>query len=167
MLILQGTLRAATTLGGNVSKKTGEVVPERHVLQVETVDNRGLVQMDTITVPSLASFMDKVGKVVNLPVRAWVNTGRLPMPMKKKRLKRPFKGIPGHVLASFPSHVLGVCLFRLFKVNGSTIGAVFPLTAGAGGDETPGAGKGAWKVPNNLIHRTYCSSSILARLSGA
>ena len=77
MLILQGTLRAATTLGGNVSKKTGEVVPERHVLQVETLDNRGLVQMDTITVPSLVSFTDKVGKVVNLPVRAWVNAGRV------------------------------------------------------------------------------------------
>jgi hypothetical protein len=89
------------------------------------------------------------------------------MPMKKKRLKRPFKGIPGHVLASFPSHVLGVCLFRLFKVNGSTIGAVFPLTAGAGGDETPGAGKGAWKVPNNLIHRTYSPKPILARVSKA
>jgi hypothetical protein len=84
MLILQGTLRAATTLGGNVSKKTGEVVPERHVLQVETVDNRGLVQMDTITVPSLASFMDKVGKVVNLPVRAWVNTGRVAYAYEEK-----------------------------------------------------------------------------------
>ena len=70
-------LRAAITLGGNVSKKTGEVVPERHVLQVETLDNRGLVQMDTITVPSLVSFTDKVGKVVNLPVRAWVNAGRV------------------------------------------------------------------------------------------
>ena len=77
MLILQGTLRAAITLGGTVSKKTGEVVPERHVLQVETLDNRGLVQMDTITVPSLVSFTDKVGKVVNLPVRAWVNAGRV------------------------------------------------------------------------------------------
>ena len=100
------------------------------MLQVETVDNRGLVQMDTITVPSLASFTDKVGKVVNLPVRAWVNTGRVAYAYEEKRLKRPFIGIPGHVLASFPSHVLGVCLFRLFKVNGSTIGAVFPLTAG-------------------------------------
>lgn len=73
MLILQGVLRAATTLGGGTNKKTGEVVPERSVLQIETMDNRGLVQMDTITVPSLAPFAEKVGSQVNLPVRAWVN----------------------------------------------------------------------------------------------
>ena len=53
MLILQGVLRAATVLGGGTNKKTGEVIPERPVLQVETTDNRGLVKMDTITVPSL------------------------------------------------------------------------------------------------------------------
>ena len=44
MLILQGILRAATTLGGGNNKKTGEVIPLRNVLQVETVDGRGLVQ---------------------------------------------------------------------------------------------------------------------------
>ncbi len=72
MLILQGTLRAATTLGGGTNKKTGEVIPLRNVLQVETVDNRGLVQMTTITVPELGKFAEKIGSTVNLPVRAWV-----------------------------------------------------------------------------------------------
>lgn len=72
MLILQGTLRAATTLGGGTSKKTGEIIPTRHVLQVETLDGRGLVKMDTITVPSLGDFPTKIGSTVNLPVRAWV-----------------------------------------------------------------------------------------------
>ena len=77
MLILQGTLRAATTLGGGTNKKTGEVIPERNVLQVETTDRRGLVQMDTITVPDLKAYEGKVGQLVNLPVRAWVNGGRV------------------------------------------------------------------------------------------
>ena len=71
MLILQGILRAATTLGGGTNKKTGEVIPKRNVLQVETIDGRGLVKMDTITVPELGIFSDKVGSTVNIPVRAW------------------------------------------------------------------------------------------------
>lgn len=71
MLILQGILRAATTLGGGTNKKTGEVIPQRHVLQVETVDGRGLVKMDTITVPDLGKFPEKIGTTVNVPVRAW------------------------------------------------------------------------------------------------
>lgn len=71
MLILRGTLRAATTLGGNVIKKTGELIPLRPVLQVETIDARGLVQMSTITVPELAGYVEKIGETINLPVRAW------------------------------------------------------------------------------------------------
>ena len=71
MLILQGILRSATTLGGGTNKKTGEIIPERPVLQVETLDNRGLVKMDTITVPTLDGFTGKIGQVVNVPVRAW------------------------------------------------------------------------------------------------
>jgi hypothetical protein len=71
MLILQGILRAATTLGGGTNKKTGEVIQPRDVLQVETVDGRGLVKVDTITVPDLAIYADKVGQKVNVPVRAW------------------------------------------------------------------------------------------------
>lgn len=71
MLILQGTLRAAMTLPGRTDKKTGEVYPSRDVLQVETLDARGLVAMNTITVPNLGKFPEQLGKVVNLPVRAW------------------------------------------------------------------------------------------------
>lgn len=71
MLILCGTLRAATTLGGGLNKKTGELVPLRPVLQIETLDGRGLVAMNTITVPDIAPYETKVGQEVRLPVRAW------------------------------------------------------------------------------------------------
>lgn len=71
MLILQGILRSATTLGGGANKKTGEIIPLRNVLQVETIDGRGLVKMDTITVPDLGKFPEKIGSTVNVPVRAW------------------------------------------------------------------------------------------------
>jgi hypothetical protein len=71
MLILQGILRAATVLGGGTNKKTGEIIPLRPVLQVETLDNRGLVAMSTITVPSVDAYQDKIGQKINLPVRAW------------------------------------------------------------------------------------------------
>ena len=70
MLVLVGTLRAATTLPG-AKKKTGEVIPPRDVLQIETIDARGLVAMNTITVPSLDKFAGLVGHEVKLPVRAW------------------------------------------------------------------------------------------------
>lgn len=73
MLILQGTLRAAMTLPGRTDKKTGEVYKPRDVLQVETLDARGLVQMSTITVPQLGDYPAKVGQKVNLPVRAWAS----------------------------------------------------------------------------------------------
>lgn len=75
MLILQGTLRAATTLGGGTNKKTGEVIPLRNVLQVETLDGRGLVAMITITVPELGKYPEKIGSTINLPVRAWAPGG--------------------------------------------------------------------------------------------
>lgn len=71
MLILRGTLRAATQLGGGTNRKTGELVPLRDVLQVETTDGRGLVQVNTITVPDHKAYSEKVGQVINLPVRAW------------------------------------------------------------------------------------------------
>lgn len=77
MLILRGILRAALTIGGGTNKKTGEVIPPRDVLQIETSDARGLVQMDTITVPGKSAFEAQIGKVINLPVRAWVNSGRV------------------------------------------------------------------------------------------
>ena len=71
MLILQGILRSAMTLPGRTDKKTGEIYKPRDVLQVETLDARGLVQMSTITVPDLGQYSAKIGEVVNLPVRAW------------------------------------------------------------------------------------------------
>ena len=74
MLILRGTLRAATQLGGGTNRKTGEVIPLRDVLQVETLDNRGLVQVNTISVPDHKAYADKVGRVINLPVRAWAQS---------------------------------------------------------------------------------------------
>lgn len=77
MLMLHGTLRAATQLGGGVNRKTGEVIPVRNVLQVETIDNRGLVEMITITVPSLAGFVERVGERVELPVRAWAPAAKV------------------------------------------------------------------------------------------
>ena len=71
MLILQGLLRAATTIGGGTNKKTGEVIPLRNVLQVETLDGLGLVQVNTITVPELKAYETKIGQTIDLPVRAW------------------------------------------------------------------------------------------------
>jgi hypothetical protein len=73
MLTLTGVIRAATTLGGGTNKKTGEVIPERPVLQVEGLDNRGLVQLYTLTVPDLKPYEGKVGTKVSVPVRAWAS----------------------------------------------------------------------------------------------
>lgn len=73
MLTLTGTIRAAQQIGGGVNKKTGELVPVRQVVQVEGQDARGLFQMFTLTVPDLKPFADKVGKQINVPVRAWAS----------------------------------------------------------------------------------------------
>ena len=73
MLTLTGIIRAATTIGGGINRKTGEVIPTRPVLQVEGVDNRGLVQLYTLTVPDLAPFEGKLGDRINVPVRAWAS----------------------------------------------------------------------------------------------
>ena len=75
MMILQGILRSATTLGGGTNKKTGEIIPLRNVLQVETLDGRGLVAMTTITVPELGKYPEKIGSTINVPVRAWAPGG--------------------------------------------------------------------------------------------
>ena len=71
MLLLVGVLRSAMTLPGSTNKKTGELIKPRDVLQVETLDGRGLVAMSTITVPSVSDFVDKIGQEISLPVRAW------------------------------------------------------------------------------------------------
>lgn len=71
MLTLTGTIRAATVLGGGINKKTGEVIALRPVLQIEGLDNRGLVQLYTLTVPSIDPFSGRVGEKIAVPVRAW------------------------------------------------------------------------------------------------
>lgn len=71
MLTLTGTIRSATTIGGGVNRKTGEVIAVRPVLQVEGLDSRGLVQLYTLTVPDLAPYQGKVGEQISVPVRAW------------------------------------------------------------------------------------------------
>ena len=75
MLTLTGTVRAVVTLGGGVNRKTGEVIPQRPVVQVEGLDNRGLVQLYTLTVPDPAKYAGKVGEQISLPVRAWTPSG--------------------------------------------------------------------------------------------
>lgn len=71
MLSLTGTIRATAVVGGGVSRKTGEVIPQRSVLQVEGLDSRGLVQLYTLTVPDLEPYAGKVGQEISVPVRAW------------------------------------------------------------------------------------------------
>ena len=75
MLTLTGTIRAAATIGGGVDKKTGEIRATRPVLQVEGLDNRGLVQLYTLTVPDLAPYQGRVGEQIAVPVRAWSTSG--------------------------------------------------------------------------------------------
>lgn len=71
MLTLTGIIRAAAMVGGGVDKKTGEIRTKRPVLQIEGLDNRGLVQIYTLTVPGLESYQDKVGQEISVPIRAW------------------------------------------------------------------------------------------------
>lgn len=71
MLSLTGTIRAVVTLPGRTDRKTGEVSQARDVLQVEGTDERGLVQLYTLTVPDAAAYRDKVNQQISVPVRAW------------------------------------------------------------------------------------------------
>jgi hypothetical protein len=71
MLTLTGTIRAAVQTGGATNKKTGEIYPLRSILQVEGLDNRGLVQLYTLTVPDHLPYQAKIGEKVSVPVRAW------------------------------------------------------------------------------------------------
>ena len=72
MLTLTGTIRATAVIGGG-ARRTGEVIPQRSVLQVEGLDSRGLVQLYTLTVPDLAPYEGKVGTEISVPVRAWAS----------------------------------------------------------------------------------------------
>lgn len=71
MLTLTGTIRATATLGGGINRKTGQIIPERDVLQIEGLDPRGLVQLYTLTVPDLKPYEGRVGETIAVPVRAW------------------------------------------------------------------------------------------------
>jgi hypothetical protein len=75
MLTLTGTIRAALVLGGATNKKTGEIYAARPTLQIEGLDNRGLVQLYTLTVPDVGPFEGKVGEQISVPVRAWSTAG--------------------------------------------------------------------------------------------
>ena len=84
MLTLTGVIRAAITIGGGTSKKTGEIFKERPTLQIEGLDHRGLVQLYTLTVPDLAEFEGKVGQKVTVPVRAWTTGGAVNLAYETK-----------------------------------------------------------------------------------
>lgn len=84
MLTLTGTIRAVATLGGGINRKTGEVIKERPVLQVEGLDNRGLVQIFTLTVPDLSDYVGKVGERISVPVRAWTPGGTVNLAYEAK-----------------------------------------------------------------------------------
>ena len=71
MLTLTGVIRAAIVLPGRTNPKTGEVTKSRPVLQIEGLDNRGLVQLFTLTVPDVAPYEAKAGQNISVPVRAW------------------------------------------------------------------------------------------------
>lgn len=85
MLTLTGTIRAAATIGGGIDKKTSEIRPTRPVLQIEGLDNRGLVQLYTLTVPDLAPYADKVGQQITVPVRAWTTGGTVNLSYESKQ----------------------------------------------------------------------------------
>ena len=71
MLTLTGIIRAAAVVGGGTDKLTKEVRPARPVLQIEGVDNRGLVALFTLTVPDLGPYSSRIGEQISVPVRAW------------------------------------------------------------------------------------------------
>ncbi len=73
MLTLTGKIRATAVLGGGTNRKTGEVIPQRPVLQVEGLDSRGLVQLYTLTVPDLKPYEGRIGEQIDVPVRAWAS----------------------------------------------------------------------------------------------
>jgi hypothetical protein len=85
MLTLTGTIRASATLGGGINRKTGEVIPQRPVLQIEGLDSRGLVQLYTLTVPNLTLYEGKVGEQISVPVRAWAPGAQVNLSFEAKQ----------------------------------------------------------------------------------
>lgn len=72
MLTMTGTLRACTVLPASVNRKTGEAIPARHVVQIEITNNRGLIELQNLSVPSFEAFAGQEGQPVTLPVRAYI-----------------------------------------------------------------------------------------------
>lgn len=85
MLTLHGTLRTAELIGGGVNRKTGERYPVRSVVQIEAQDERGLVQLHTITVPDHEPFSKLIGQSVNVPVRAWAQGAAVQFQYREER----------------------------------------------------------------------------------
>jgi len=75
MLILVGTLKWAGQVGGQTNKKTGEVIPVRNVISIEEARDDGRPALIELTVPDLAPYESKLGKDVQIPVRAYVPGG--------------------------------------------------------------------------------------------
>lgn len=84
MLTLTGTVRAVVTLGGGTNRKTGEIIAKREVVQVEGFDNRGLVQLYTLTVPDASKYSTRIGEEIALPVRAWTAAGTVNLAYEDK-----------------------------------------------------------------------------------
>jgi hypothetical protein len=53
------------------TRKPARSFPLDLCFQVEGLDNRGLVQLFTLTVPDTKPFEGRVGEQVTVPVRAW------------------------------------------------------------------------------------------------
>lgn len=70
-LFLEGTLQACGTTGGGTNKKTGEVIPLSHKIQIMDINEKGLCELQTLTVPDLAPYKEKIGQRITVQVRAW------------------------------------------------------------------------------------------------
>lgn len=70
MFLIRGTLRSASQTTGGVNRQTGEVRKPSSFLQVE-INSGGRLDILTLFVPDHRPYLDKVGQVVNLPVRPW------------------------------------------------------------------------------------------------
>lgn len=72
-LFLEGVLEACGTTGGGVNRKTGEAIPLSHKIQILDTNDKGLRELQTLTVPDLSPYTDKVGQRIKVPVRAWAS----------------------------------------------------------------------------------------------
>lgn len=70
MFFIRGTLRNAAQTAGGVNRQTGEMRKPSSYLQVE-INSGGRLDILTLYVPDHRPYIDKIGQVVNLPVRPW------------------------------------------------------------------------------------------------